>query len=237
VTLAADEIESLEFERKYLVRPSQAAAATACLRAYCREDERYPEGIVRSVYFDTPGLRLLQEKANSDLYKTKVRLRWYEHPETGETGDISFLEVKRRVGLRRLKWRRRLDLSGRELSRMELTDARLQAVVETIDLDPSVAIAGLRPVLVVSYLRRRWQDPITGARVCLDRAITVPRVNRRLIAGPTTGALSAVVLEIKNPSGLVPLNLGFLAPLGAQQASFSKYAECYHTVTNANRAA
>jgi hypothetical protein len=230
MTLSADQIESLEFERKYLLPPSAVAAAAACLSTFCQKDARYPTGIVQSIYFDTPGLRLLQEKANSDLYKTKVRLRWYEDPATHLAGKFSFLEVKRRVGVRRLKWRREHELPGSLLGSMELSDPRLAAVVDEIEFDPSVAVAGLRPTVRVAYLRDRWRDPLTGARICLDRSIRAPKVNRRLLTGPTGGVLPVAVLEIKNSSGTVPPGLRFLAPLGAQIASFSKYSECFDAV-------
>ncbi|MCZ6506576.1 MAG: VTC domain-containing protein, partial [Acidobacteria bacterium] len=174
MTLPADQIETLEFERKYLIPHECIAAAIGCLGAYCRTDERFPASEVHSIYFDTPGLRLLQEKSDGDLYKTKVRLRWYEDPEAGPVESTSFLEVKRRVGARRLKWRRRVDLEAAWLSQARLTETRLRAALDRIEIDPTVAVAGLRPVLVVKYLRHRWVDPVTGARVCLDRSISVP---------------------------------------------------------------
>ena len=231
MTLSPDDIEALEFERKFVVPRGRVDAAIACLDAYCRPDRRYAANEVHSIYFDTPGLRLLQEKSDSDLYKTKVRLRWYEDVEAGPAGSPAFLEVKRRVGTRRQKWRQAVDLDAGWLSRARLNDKRLCDVLDGLTLDPAVAIAGLRPILVVRYLRRRWDDPLTGARICLDRRISTPRVNLHLLARASPTALDANVLEVKNRSGIAPPNLHFLAAIQAQLTSFSKYSSCFHAAT------
>ncbi len=230
MTTPAESIEALEFERKFMIPRSRCEAAVSCLDAFCRRDPSYSAGIVSSIYFDTPRLRLLQEKEDSTLYKTKVRLRWYEDLGAGPIGR-SFLEIKSRVGLRRAKRRYPVELEAAQLSTAALTDPRILAALENLDQDPTVATLGLRPVLVVRYQRRRWIDPVTGARISLDRSISVPSTNPRILPHTSFVRLPAVILEIKNSSGAIPPNLHFLRALKAEPCSFSKYFECYRMLT------
>ena len=176
--------------------------------------------------------RLLREKEDSTLYKTKVRLRWYEDPDEGPMGQ-SFLEVKSRVGQRRAKWRQPVELAAADLSTMSLTDHRLLAPLALLEEDPTVSILGLTPILVVRYHRRRWNDPLTGARISLDYEISAPRSNPRLLATTRAGSIPQVILEIKNRSGEIPPNLPFLSALGAASCSFSKYFECHQVLAGA----
>jgi hypothetical protein len=227
VTTSAESIGALEFERKFLIPRSRAAAARDCLGAYCSIHERNAESIVSSIYFDTPTLRLLGEKVDSDLYKTKIRLRWYEDVQRGPVETSSFLEVKSRVGTRRAKWRRRIDLSATELNRISFTDPALFDVLGRLEHDPTVAPQGLEPVLVVRYLRHRFRHRVSGSRIALDQRIEMPRFNTRFLPAARPDALPVTVLEIKNASGTPPANLPFLPALKAQSTSFSKYHACF----------
>lgn len=234
MTASAQAIETLEFERKHLIPRARLEAAIHCLDSLCRRDPRYPDNVVSSIYFDTPGLRLLQEKEDSALYKTKVRLRWYEHPNHGPLGHSSFLEVKSRVGQRRAKQRLPAGLEPTWLARVALTEPQLLAAPRLLEQDPTVAIRGLKPILVVRYRRRRWNDPTTGSRVSLDQAISVPRVNPGVLPRSRSVDLPHIVLEIKNASGMAPPNLHFVKALKGETSSFSKYFECFKAVTSSD---
>lgn len=228
MTTPANALAALEFERKYLIDQARRDAARHCLEVLCRPDSKYPVGIVTSIYFDTPSLRLLGEKVDSQLYKTKVRLRWYDRPEKSPSPErIAFLELKSRVGSRRAKWRRPVALAPAWLAGVSLSHPGLRRVPDLLDHDPTVAPRGLLPVLEVSYLRRRYRDPVTGCRVALDEAIEVTRVNPRLLAGLGRRRLPHTVLEIKSPRAEPPANLHFLRPLGARLTSFSKYQAAF----------
>lgn len=223
MTTPAVTIAALEYERKYLIAATRRDAARHCLEASCRADPSHPVGIVTSIYYDTPGLRLLGEKVDSQLYKTKIRLRWYEHPTEGPRDEVSFLEVKTRVGSRRAKWRCPVELAPAWLATVPLSHPRLRALPELLEHDPTVAPRGLTPVLTVRYLRHRYRDPSTGARLALDQAIEVSRVNPRLLASLGARRLPQTVLEIKSSRPEPPPSLHFLAALGAELTSYSKY--------------
>ena len=66
--------DAVEHELKFTVPVSSTAAVLAWLRGACTPDPKFPCGRVSSIYYDTPDLRSLREKLNSDYLKTKVRL-------------------------------------------------------------------------------------------------------------------------------------------------------------------
>jgi hypothetical protein len=223
VTTTSRHLEALEFERKFLLPESTLDVAVRGLRALVRADDRHPQSIVSSIYYDTPSFRLLNEKTDGQLYKTKVRLRWYEEPGAGTTEASSFLEVKSRIGTRRSKWRRAIDLPAGYLAGARLTDPVIGRVPLLLEEDPTVALRGLVPVLVVRYRRHRFVDPLSDDRISIDDRITVPRTNPRLLGGSAHVRPRQVVLEVKSSTGRSHLRLGFLKHLGARAAAFSKY--------------
>ena len=58
-------IESYEHEIKFTAASTRARVIRDYLRCHCLPDPKYPEGIVASLYYDTPDLRLLDEKTNN----------------------------------------------------------------------------------------------------------------------------------------------------------------------------
>lgn len=223
VTTSGERLAGLEFERKFVIPRTRLEPTLRCLAALTRRDERFPDGIVSSIYYDTPSFRLLHEKIDSHLYKTKVRLRWYEDPSLGPVDETSFLELKSRVGLRRSKRRLSTSLMASFLSAAPLTDPAIQEIPSLLPNDPTVSPRGLAPVLVLRYRRRRYLDPLTGSRISLDTRISIGRTNPRLLAGGAHAVLPQLILEIKNSTGRVPVNLHFLRALDAEATSFSKY--------------
>jgi hypothetical protein len=215
------------FEIKYALPVSRAAAVAAWLDARCDPDPEYPEGHVRSLYFDTPGLRYLTEKVDGDFLKTKVRYRWYAPHEGAPAAGPVWLEIKQREALRRAKQRVRVE-----------TQAAAMDVADPAGIDPAPAITwmrargldapeSLRPTLAVAYQRSRWVDPITGTAVALDRAI-----QPRWVLGwsrPPTDALElrTAVVEFKGRDADLPAPLRGLLRFGCRQTSFSKYYRCY----------
>jgi hypothetical protein len=89
----------------------------------------------------------------------------------------------------------------------------------------------LLPTLLIRYARRRYVDPLTGARIALDSAITAPKVNRRMLPHPLPAPLAQAVLEIKAPTRDVTRFAGRLGRLGCRKASFSKYRNCCRGIT------
>ena len=219
-----------DYEVKFLVDGGDVTPVLRWLRTVCRLDPVFPEGIVSSIYYDTPALDSLREKVNSDYLKTKVRLRWYGY--RGETSRASFLEVKYRIGGRRDKVRVTTPYAGAWFTTVPLHDPVLHQMPQLLQPYGVPHLSGLRPVLLVRYRRYRFIEPLTGARVSLDTDISAPRVNREILAAPHPLPLRTAVFELKSRLSDLPLPLHELTRMGARKSSFSKYCACHdHTMT------
>ena len=211
---------ALERELKFVLPEAQAAGALSVLRALCRPDPRYGAARVSTIYYDTPALQLLGEKLDSDFYKLKVRLRWYESPDLDAA---SFLELKMRVGSLRHKARVATPLRARWLDTASLEDPALIEVVSLAQPLGTPLPMPLMPALLVRYLRHRFIEPVSGARVSLDTRIEAPRARRGLFHAGGGVSLALAVLEIKGQDDELPRTLRPLAHLGMRRGAFSKY--------------
>ena len=220
----------LQRELKFVLPLPRAGIALQFLNALCERDARYPAAIVSTIYYDTPDLRLLFEKLDSDYLKTKVRLRWYRPlggslPLEGPEGAAAaFLEVKSRFGSLRNKARVTVPLAPAWLERAELDDpALVRVVAEATRL--GVELPGpLLPALLVRYRRYRFVEPVSGTRVSLDYDVEAPRSRRGLFRSGSPAFLNDAVIEVKGESADLPRALRPLAHLGMRRAAYSKYA-------------
>lgn len=223
-------IASLTREIKYVLPEAASGPVADWLGAVCRPERARPPAWVVSVYFDTPGLSFLDEKVNSDYYKTKVRVRWYKaagHPGPNGAQDEAFVEVKQRIGNRRDKHRVRLGLAGDAIARWSLDDPRWRDVLAPLGALVPLP-SRLVPVLRIEYLRSRFVDAESSARLAIDRRIAVTAVADRLRARPLPIPLTDAVFEWKGRSADLPARLAPVTRFGARRGSFSKYLACVH---------
>jgi VTC domain len=222
--------DALEHEVKFTAAATRTPILLAWLAGACVPEQPAPHGIVSSIYYDTDDLDLLDEKADSDYLKTKVRLRWYSDPAGRDAPGRGFLEMKRRVGGRRDKVRLRTEYEGAWLAGVSLDDPRLASLPLRLR-GAGVLLPRLVPVLTVRYERHRFVEPSSGVRVSLDTAIGPAAVSRRVSRRPPAGLLSVSVVEVKGHVAALPPTLHALERLGVRRGSFSKYWACYQHVT------
>ena len=221
---------SSEHETKFVINNSAAHIFIKWLQLRCIPDPKYPAGHISSIYYDTKGWRFLREKINSDFLKTKVRVRWYADIDNKESGDVSFLEIKSKVGSRRKKVRIELDYSGKWLSKVDLSDQKLMAIPLQLRSRGIIFPEPLYPVFQISYKRQRFVESITGARICFDYNISAPKVNRRMIGKYNPFRLKHSVFELKGNLTALPDVLHQLTAMGCYKQSFSKYSICYKKI-------
>jgi hypothetical protein len=218
------------FERKFYIVPANLGLAYALLRQVCRPDREFPRDTVHSLYFDTPDLDQYERSAAGDLRKDKVRIRWYDCTP-GETGEIpAFIEIKSRQGFASSKQRRRMLVAA---SQVESTGLKGGIVSKTTLLE---TLAGfgyfpekpLQPVILITYLRYRFNEVLTGTRVSFDRDIRA----RAVAAAPGHPSLSGEislpggVIEVKGPTLSLPATLRSIKLLDVDWSRFSKYGSC-----------
>ena len=214
-------------ERKYVAPADALAGAQAVLGLHCAPDPEHPCGIVESLYFDDGWLSSYWEKIDGDVYKRKVRLRWYA-PLVGppvRTGEIpAFLDVKDRIGALREKRHVAFRGDAALLNAAGLRVPELQALLRREMRAAGLPVsAALTPTIGIRYRRQRYTCPCTGARISLDHEIRSPRANPDLFPGRAPLESGRVVCEVKAggvPTG--PWAEGLLR-LGFRLQSFSKY--------------
>lgn len=217
-------------ERKYVLPQPRTPGAAAWLRHACRPAPEYATGAVSSCYFDTPNFDSYYESADGALSKGKVRLRWYDAwPASGSPGgetdadaDVpAFLELKCRLGAE--SWKRRMPLTlPRAAGAPHPALPGPGQLTELLARLGYSAPGALRPAALVRYRRRRFVEPVTGARVSLDHDVTVsaPWMRR---APPLR--FDEAVVEIKGQDeDALPHRLAALGRFAQPWSANSKYA-------------
>lgn len=186
---------------------------------------QFPRSVICSVYFDTPDLRYLEEKRQSDFQKTKHRIRWYAAEDGRALPGAAWLETKQKFGNTRRKSRRKLPWSGEEAAQLPLTDRRWRQWAEQFSSPEMPGVAGdLVPVLEVRYYRRRAEHPLyPGASFCFDSQIHCARAHPGVGVGRLLPRLMEGVFEQKSESAELLPPARPLPRFGAQRSSFSKY--------------
>ena len=118
-------VKAGEFELKVTFPSFSTSSVLRWIEGFCVPDPQFAAGTVFSLYYDSPGWKHVREKVNSDYLKSKVRVRWYGDLLTGRASGPSFVEVKRKVGTRRLKKRIDTGLPASWFEKASLVDSRL----------------------------------------------------------------------------------------------------------------
>lgn len=157
------------YELKYYIHPDEMVWVRRMIDPFMHID-KYANGhrdgryIVRSIYFDTPGMRFYHEKDAGTKNRRKLRVRTYNqfHHDA-----VSFLEIKRKYGNAILKERVRLPWSDaltllkysnncagpKVLQEADLTHASMVSVQRFLSL---MDLLSLRPVVLVVYDREAY---------------------------------------------------------------------------------
>jgi hypothetical protein len=216
------------FERKFFILPRNIGFAYTLLRQVCRPDREYPQDQVSSLYFDTLDLDQYVASASGDFKKDKIRIRWYGDINDHQ-GDVPvFIELKSRQGFASSKQRQRLMVSAQHLK-----FARLGAgVVDKTLLINTIAKFGhfpetpLRPIIMITYQRYRFNEISTGTRVSFDYDIRSSMVAPELGYGERELRLKGGVIEVKGPTLELPVTLRRIRLLDTDWSRFSKYSYC-----------
>lgn len=216
---------SESYETKYTYTNSQALKVKAWLENNFPADPQFPEAIISSIYFDTHNLKHLEEKVNSDHFKSKFRIRWYEDPVTRKKSDVCFLEFKHKIG--EVRHKRRIKTKN-IYSDLPLESTQFFSAMNELRTYNGKILEHIFPSYIVSYTRKRFILPEAGMRICIDYNINVPKTNLRLVRrAPKEAYLHNCVFELKGPSAILPKELHYLEQIGATKSSFSKYERCF----------
>lgn len=210
-------------EDKYLLSPGEAAYLRGLLRGVLRPD---PHGdySIRSLYFDTPGLRDHNEKLLGLRDRKKLRLRTY----SGRRQDPVKLEIKNKS--ESFSHKETLVITAEEaealirgewaiLDRYESPTARrFQNFART---------EGRGPSMLIDYEREAFLCPAQRVRITFDKHIRAAHSSDFFNPDvPMVGLHSqqVTVLEVKYDHFLPGYLTGLLSSCRLQPTSVSKYS-------------
>ncbi len=222
-----DRVNLPDRELKYIFDENVKESLLTELKFKCADDSEYEYNTINSIYFDTVDHLLAMEKASSDYFKSKVRIRWYTYPNN-ETKSKLYLEFKRKIGSTREKKRILLPYNYNECQLLLADGILPEYIRKQISLFcPELVSLNLKPMMVISYNRHRFVEPFTNSRVACDSEIRARSFSVNSGYVHTSIRLNNIVLEIKGKGDVLPTCLRSLSVKGLKKAAFSKYYECF----------
>ena len=216
----------LRHEWKHEISYLDMLALRQRLRAVAQTDRHAAGGTyqVRSLYFDTPSDKALQEKLNGVSRREKFRIRYYN-------GDTSVIHLEKKSKIGGLGNKQSAALSARETSRLLAGDLAWmpESGSELVrELYGKMRTQQLRPKTNVDYTREPYVYPAGNVRVTLDYDIRTSLSYADFLGPAITipAGDAPIILEVKWDAFL-PSIIRDALQLGARHASsFSKYAQC-----------
>ena len=188
------------YERKLYIRPNDLQMTYFLLRQTCRDDREYPENQINTLYFDTDNLDEFSQSIEGHRRREKIRIRWYGDPDAGNEIAYVYLERKTKDGFVSSKQRRRIPvpidcLSFSRISEGIISNTLLRRILSEYGYVPKMP---LKPVIVISYHRRRLTEIMTGFRISFDYSINSVVVAPGIGHGEGRLFVGGGVVEIKS---------------------------------------
>ena len=185
-------------------------------------DGRY---LIRSLYFDNPTDRALREKIDGVNRREKFRIRYYN-------GDTGFIRLEKKSKLNGLCNKQSEQITAEQVQAMiggDVSWAPQNAPPLIQELYYKMTTEGLRPKVVVDYIREPFVYPAGNVRVTFDYGIrTGLRCTDFLGAGFVTipAGDAPILMEVKWDVFLPDVIRDAIQIPGRRASAFSKYAQC-----------
>jgi hypothetical protein len=216
------------FERKFFINPLKKGLARSLLSHICLPDSEYPRNTINSLYFDTADLDEYHKSNDGDYKREKVRIRWYDDPNT-QTGDVPvWLELKYKRGFAGKKKRKKFLVPVEKLRNMRSNNSILDrtVIMHTLSEFGYFPEPPLQPTIVITYQRLRFVEMVSGFRLSFDWDIGSHLVSPFLGVSQAHLKLQGAIIEIKGPTMELPHSLRSLKYIGTDWSRFSKYTGC-----------
>lgn len=216
-------------ELKYLIDWRQREILLAACRPHLEaaphtdEQARYP---ILSLYFDTPSLLFYDEKNDGEMLRTKVRLRGYGVQL--EALAPCFLEIKRKIDSRILKYRKQFDRFTPALA--DPAGWQLENEPQGAQIASALYRYRLRPAVQILYRREAYEAPaVLSLRLAFDSQLLAlypgQRYERSLLDDERYRCLADTqfIFEVKSDGRLPSWLLQGIRAAGLSQQAVSKY--------------
>lgn len=217
-------------ELKFAIPYADYLAMRARLRAVMTADPHADASgtyRIRSIYFDNSDDKALREKIDGVGKREKFRIRYYND-------DFSFITMEKKMKLGSLCLKYDARLTEEECRRLLSGDTAFmrdhpRELVR--ELYAKMTYQGLRPRVLVSYVREPYVFPAGNVRVTFDSRIRTTLFHREFLTEQVsdisaTDAPGDMILEVKYDAFLPELIQDLIQVPGIRQQAFSKYGAC-----------
>lgn len=214
-------------EWKHIISYSDLLVLRSRLAAVMQWDAHAVNGkyMVRSLYFDNLSDKALREKIDGVNPREKFRIRYYND-------DTSFIILEKKSRVNGMCSKEQAELSLAEVQSVldgnmhELAGSKKELLKE---LYLKMNLQGLRPKIIVDYIREPFVCGAGNVRVTLDYDIRVGMgctdfLSTGCVTIPVCG--TPVILEVKYDGFLPSVIRDIVQTAGTQTSAFSKYAAC-----------
>lgn len=214
-------------EWKHEINASDLIALRQRLRAVAQIDRHAPNGRykIRSLYFDTLSDKALREKIDGINRREKFRIRCYND-------DASLIRLEKKSKDNGLCRKEITVLSATEAQALINGDLRwmMQSNRRLVaELYCKMTAQGLRPKIIVEYIREPFVYAPGNVRVTLDYGIRTGLNNTDFLS-PSCLTIpvgnTSVILEVKWDAFLPDVIRDAIQLEGRRTSAFSKYAAC-----------
>lgn len=199
----------------------QRLLVVAWLDKHAGEDGCYR---VRSIYFETPDDKALQEKLNGVGKREKFRLRYYND----DTGSI---RLEKKVKIYGLGSKQTTFLSKKEAEQLLAGETEWMRASDDpliLELDAKMKYQQLRPKTVVNYVREPYVYEPGNVRITIDSRIETGIHSKDFfnleLPAVRTDTKNLMVLEVKYDSFLPDIIRDVIQTKDRRAGAFSKYA-------------
>lgn len=214
-------------EWKHEINQADLLVLRQRLRAVTTSDPHAVDGKywIRSLYFDNAADKALREKVDGISRREKFRIRYYN-------GDTSVIHLEKKSKIGGLGKKQSADLTAAQAQ--DIADGELGWMPDSSEelireLYAKMRIQGLRPKVIVDYIREPFVFAPGNVRVTLDYNIRTGFCCQDFLdpACVTVPAGDApMILEVKWDDFLPDIIRDAIRLPGRRATAFSKYAQC-----------
>lgn len=214
-------------ELKFEINRSDLPVLRQRLGAVMKRDDHASDGSyeIRSLYFDNGDDKALREKLDGVQIREKYRIRMYNR-------DSSLIHLERKYKCGGLGYKGTSELTKEQVEEILRGNIRWMAYSADrviLDLYTKIRSQGLRPKVIVDYIREPFVYPFGNVRVTLDYDIRTGLsctdfLNSDCVTVPVPG--SPCILEVKWDSYLPTVIRDMIQMEGRNGGAYSKYAAC-----------
>lgn len=213
-------------ELKYLINTTDLCILKQRLKYIMQTDNHSLNGkyLIRSLYFDTLSDKALREKLDGVSRREKFRIRYYNY-------NLSYILLEKKTKINNLGYKENYVLEQNQVT--NILNNNIDWMLKTDDnllnyFYTKIKSEGLKPTVIVDYVREPFVYNVGNVRVTLDYNIrTSINTDKFLDTNCITIPINEnpIILEVKWDNFLPDVIKNAIQLEGRELTAFSKYAQ------------